>query len=189
MSERGSAPRKRNWWVWISAALTVVAAGLLIWGLATRAELDDAQQENEALRAQVEQGKEAGGAALAEAEQIYDDVMTELGATREDLAAAEQDVKASSEAAEEAEQAAADAQAEVDAAGDETDRAEAEAAHANAELEAAQARATVVADCVKAYGSAIGLLFEGEDPSAQAPVVREQLAGITAECRAAMADA
>jgi hypothetical protein len=40
------APKKhRSPWMWVSLVLAVVAIGLLIWGISTRSDLDDAQKE------------------------------------------------------------------------------------------------------------------------------------------------
>jgi len=50
----------------------------------------------------------------------------------------------------------------------------------------AESKSAVVADCAKAYFSAFGTLFEGDDVGAQAEKVREQLKGITSECQTAL---
>jgi hypothetical protein len=34
------AKKRRNWWLWVSVALAVVGAGLLIWALTIRSDLD-----------------------------------------------------------------------------------------------------------------------------------------------------
>ena len=68
----------------------------------------------------------------------------------------------------------------------ETDKAKAEADQAKAEATAAESKAAIVAECAKAYFSAFGTLFEGDDVGAQAEQVREQLKGITSECQAAL---
>jgi hypothetical protein len=43
-----------------------------------------------------------------------------------------------------------------------------------------------VADCTKAYFSAFGTLFGGDDVKAQASKVRQQLESITGECKTAL---
>jgi hypothetical protein len=57
---------------------------------------------------------------------------------------------------------------------------------AKADTKAAESKATITADCAKAYVSAIGTLFEGDAVRAQATQVREQLKGITSQCQAAL---
>jgi hypothetical protein len=51
--------------------------------------------------------------------------------------------------------------------------------------ESSEGQAAVVADCAKAYISALGALFEGDSVSAQAEVVKQQLESISATCKAA----
>ena len=34
--------KRRNWWIWVSVALSLVVVGLLIWQFNTQSELDDA---------------------------------------------------------------------------------------------------------------------------------------------------
>lgn len=179
--------KRRNWWIWISAVLAVVAAGLLIWALTIQSDRDEAEQDAKDLQAQLDQREATGGAVVATAKGLLEDLTQQLGVTSEDLAATQQAVKDANEAAANAEQAAADAKQKADGAANETDKAKAEADQAKAELQAAESKAAVAADCAKAYVSAIGSLFEGESVRAQAPAVREQLAGITADCKAAFA--
>ena len=57
-------------------------------------------------------------------------------------------------------------------------QAQAEADQARAAADAANAKLDIAADCAKAYVSAFGMLFEGEDVEEQAPAVREQFASI-----------
>lgn len=86
-------------------------------------------------------------------------------------------------------QAKADtARAEAAKAQAEADKAKAEADKAKADAKAAESKATVVADCAKAYFGAFGMLFEGDDVQAQAAQVREQLKGITSDCEAALGE-
>jgi hypothetical protein len=104
----------------------VVAAGLLIWGLAIQSDLDSTRQELES------------------------------------------------------KQQAADANTE-------TERAQAQAEQATVETKAAESRAAIAIDCAKAFIAAVAALLEGDDPEAQAEVVREQLDGIAADCEAQLA--
>ena len=63
----GQAPKKRRSpWIWVSLVLALIAAGLLIWALTTQSDLDNSQQEADELQSQLDQGKAAGTAALAE---------------------------------------------------------------------------------------------------------------------------
>ncbi len=201
--------KRRNWWVWISALLALVAAGLLVWALSVKSDQESTQDELTSTKQQLETSEQqqaqatatptpadegSGGAVavaggLAAAKAVYDDLTAQLGATEQDLASTEQDLKDADAKAEQAEQDAAAAEKQAASADNETDKAKAEADQAKAEATAAESKATVVADCAKAYFSALGTLFEGDDVGAQASKVREQLKGITSECQAALAAA
>ena len=204
------APRKRNPWIWISALLLIVAAGLLIWALTSRSDLDDTQQEvkrtqqdlgdtqkeldatKEELDATEKELAEAKserdrrlrtGLAVVSGKALYDQFAEDLDATNQDLEATQQDLEAAEKAATQAEQDAEAAKQAAADAGTETEKAKAQADQATAEVKAAQSRADVAADCAKAYISAFGALFEGDSPRDQAPAVREQLTGVTATCK------
>jgi hypothetical protein len=198
--------KRRNWWAWISALLALVAVGLLVWALSVKSDQESAQDELASTKQQLDESKQqqaqatatptpadegSGGAlaaagGLAAAKAVYDDLTAELGATQEDLASTEQDLKDADAKAEQAEQDAAAAEKQAASAGNETDKAKAEADKAKADATAAESRAAIVGDCAKAYLSAFGSLLEGDDVSAQAARVREQLKGITADCQAAL---
>jgi drug/metabolite transporter (DMT)-like permease len=65
------APKKRrNWWVWVSAVLGVVAIGLLVWGLNTRSDLESSEDDVADVQSQVEQGKQTGSSFAAAAAAI-----------------------------------------------------------------------------------------------------------------------
>jgi chromosome segregation ATPase len=91
---------------------------------------------------------------LAAAKAVYDDLTAELGATQEDLAATEQDLQDANANAKQAEKDAAAAEKKAASADNETDKAKAEADQAKADAKATESKATVVADCTKAYFSA-----------------------------------
>jgi hypothetical protein len=183
----GQVPKKRkNWWVWVSAALALVAAGLLIWALALRSDRNEAEQDANDLQTQLDQREETGGTVVTAAKGLFEDLTAQLGATSEDLAATEQDLKDANGAAADAEKAAADAKKKADSAANQTDKAKAETNQAKADAKAAESKAAVAADCAKAYVSAIGSLFEGDDVRAQAAKVSDQLKSITGECQAAL---
>jgi septal ring factor EnvC (AmiA/AmiB activator) len=184
----GQAPKKRrNPWIWISALLAVVVAGLLVWALKTQSDLDSTQQDVAALEAQAEKSQDTGSAVVGAVKAAYDDLTQQLGSTSEDLAAAEQKVKAAEETAAQAEQDAAAAKQHAAQASNETDKAKAQADQAKAEAQAAESKAAIAADCAKAYASAFGSLFEGDSVSAQASAVKQELGTISASCKASLA--
>jgi hypothetical protein len=183
------APKRRSPWIWISALLALVAAGLLVWALTIRSDLDSTQQDVDQLQAQVDQGKETGGTVIAAAKSAYDALVQQLGSTSEDLATAEQDLGNAKQDAAQAEQEADAAKQAAAKADNAADKANAEADQAKAEAQVAESKTAIAADCGKAYVSAIGALFEGEDVRAQASAVREQLQSITADCKTAFAGA
>jgi chromosome segregation ATPase len=218
--DEGEPKRRRNPWIWISAALALVAVGLLVWAVTlesdndsaqqqlastqmelsntqeqletTQQELDSAKQEVEELQSS-ETDEDSGGGravltagALAGVKALIDDLEEQLGTTQDDLAAAEQDLKAANDMAEQAADDAAAAEDRAAQASDETEKAQAEADQARAEAQAAESRAAIAADCARAFVTAIDQLLEGDED--QADAVREQVDGITAECKTALAD-
>jgi chromosome segregation ATPase len=216
MSSPEPEPSKpRNWWIWISAALAVVAVGLLAWALSVRSDLDSTEQDLAAAKKELTATKEeldtaqqelasaneelqsanddhraeavVAAGSLAAAKALYDDLAEQLGATEEDLDATQQDVADAQERADQAEQDAADAAEQASQAGNETEKAQAEAEQARAEAEAANAQLEIAVDCAKAYVTAFGELFEGDDPEDQAAAVRKQFESITKDCKDALA--
>ena len=184
-SASGQAPKKhRNHWIWISAVLAVAVIGLLIWALQTRSDLNSANDKNADLQAQVNQGQETGSDVLAAAKTLVNSLAAQLGATNEDLADTQQKLDDAQAAEEQAQKDADAAKQKAEQADNATDKANAEADQAKAEAEAVQSKASIAADCAKAYVSAFGTLFGDEGD--QASVV-QQLQGITADCKAAFA--
>jgi chromosome segregation ATPase len=208
--------KSRKPWIWLSALLAIVAAGLLIWALTIQSDLDSANQELdsaqqqlaaandeldgtkkqldatkqdvEELQAQADEGV-GTGAAVVGATALYKEFSNQLGATEDDLASTQQDLEAAEKAAAQAEKDAKAAQQAAADAGNETEKAQAEADQARAELKAAESRSAIAADCAKAYFSAVGVLFDGESTSDQQEKVREQLSAITATCKDELAAA
>ncbi len=203
--------KRRSAWLWVSLALALVAIGLLIWGLTVKADRDSAQKELSTTQHELDSTQEeltstkqkldtapqpaddgSGGHAvlavgtLAGMKAVYDDLANELGATQEDLAATQEDLDAANKQAENAAKDAAAAEQKAKEADNETDKAKAEADQAKAEAEATKSKAAVAADCAKAYVSALGGLFEGDNPQDQEAAVRDKLAGITDDCKAAL---
>jgi hypothetical protein len=160
----------------------------------TQKELDSAKQDVEELQQSSAEDSGDGRAVLtagafAAVKAVVDDLEEQLGATQDDLAAADEEIKQANDQAEQAAEDAAAAKNKAAQASDETEKAQAEADQAKAEAQAAESKAAVVADCARAYVSAFGQLFEGDDAGDQADAVREQLNGITAECKTAFDDA
>ena len=184
-----TARAHRNWWPWISAALLVVAVGLLVWALDSRSDLSAAQQDNAELQAQADQTQQNGAAAASAAKGAYEDLSTQVGSVSEDLAATEKDLEAAEKTAAQAQDDAAAAKQDAAAATDETAKAQAERDEAEAQAKAAQSKATIATDCAKSYLAAVGSIFDGSDISAQAAAVKKDLESITAQCKSALAGA
>jgi len=205
LDDSPSRKKRRNWWIWVSVALAIVAAGLLIWALTIQSDLDSAQQELAAAQDELDSTTQAldaakqdveelqsdskdgirAGVALGAGKLLYDEFAEQLGATNEDLATTQADLEDAQKAAEQAEKDAEAAKQKAADATDETEKAQAEADQARAELEAAEAKGAVAADCAKAYIAALGPVFEGEIDEDQA---RQQLSEITAACKDALAE-
>ena len=179
-------PTRRNPWIWVSLLLAVIAAGLLVWGLNTRSDLDAAQQEVDDLQAQIDQGKKAGGAAAASYQAAYDDLQKQLGTTSADLSATEQDLEEAEQAAARAEQQATDAEQQAADATNATDKANAEAAKAKADAQAAESRTAIVTGCANAYVTALGSLVQSDEPKHQAAAARQDLETIAGTCSSAL---
>jgi hypothetical protein len=130
---------------------------------------------------------DGGRAGLVAAGALVTGLARELGATKEDAAATEQELADAQKTADQAEQDAAAAKQQADDATDDAAKAKAQADQADAERDAAQAKATIAADCAKSYISAFADLFGSGNVRDQVPDVREQLSGITADCKAALA--
>jgi uncharacterized membrane-anchored protein YhcB (DUF1043 family) len=185
---------KHSAWMWVSIGLAVVVAGLLIWGLTTKSDLDDTQsqldsanQQVEQLKTETEQNKGVAGTIAEAAKGAYNQLAQQLGATSEDLAATQQDLSTAQQEATQAEQAATKTKQAVDQATSATDKAKATADDLQAQANAAKAKGTVAADCARASVAAIGQLFEGESVQAQAQAVKQQLQTIGADCKSALA--
>ena len=176
-------PKKhRNPWIWVSSALAVVVVGLLIWGVTTQGALDSSEDDVSELQAQVSDESAESEAA----KDVADELAQDLGSTNEDLAATQQQLDQAEQSAKSAEDDAAAAKKKADEAQDATGKAEAEAEEAKAQADAAQSRTEIAGDCARAYVSAFGQLFEGESVKSQAPAVREELEGISAQCQSAL---
>jgi len=210
----GPRQRRHSRWVWVSALLALVAAGLTIWALTLRSDLDNAQQDRDTTAQQLASTQDElettkqelattqqdaddlrssqrrrASAALVTGKVVYDEFAEQLGAAHDELAATQQDVEDAQQAATQAEQDAAAAEQEAADADTETDKAKSAAKQAKAESQAARSRAEAVRGCAKAYIEAFGGLFEGDSPSAQAETVRKDLQSVTADCKDALTSA
>src|SRR4051812_49072495 len=184
----GAAPEKhRNWGIWVSAGIAVIAVGLLVWGLDNRSEAESAKQDAAAQEAQVEQSKQTGGAVVDTFQAAYEGLKKQLGLTTDDLADTQQDLDNAQKDAADAQKDAAAAQEDAAQAKSETDKANAQVDAAKAEAEAAGSKAAIAADCAKASVSAIGVLFEGDSVADQLQAAGKQLQGIAGDCKAALA--
>jgi TolA-binding protein len=170
--------KHRSRWLWVSAVLGLAVVGLLVWALSLRSDLDDANAKNE-------QQQETGSSIAIAAKDAYDELASDLGATNEDLEQTEQQLEGAQQDAEQAQKDADAAKQKAESTSDELDKAKAEADQAKAEAEAAGSKAEIAGECAKAYVNAAKGLLDGDDRDA----VREQLQGITDDCRAAFAAA
>jgi chromosome segregation ATPase len=176
----------RNPWIWISVALAVIAIGLLVSGLKTQSDLDDANQQVKDLQAQISKGKTAGGAAAVSFKAAYDDLEKQLGATNADLASTQQDLQAAEQDAAKAQQDAAAAKQKASQSGNATDKANAEAEQAKAEAKAAESQTAIVTDCANTYLTALGSLVQSDNPSKEAATVKKELQSISNTCKKAL---
>ena len=176
--ESQPSERRRNPWIWISVVLAVVAIGLLVWGLKTQSDLDDANQQVKDLQARISKGKTAGGAAAVSFKVAYDDLEKQLGATNVDLASTQQDLQAAEKDVANAQQDAAAAKQKTSQAGNATDKANAEAEQAKAEAKAAESQTAIVTDCAKTYLTALGSVVQSDNPSDEAAAVKKDLQSI-----------
>lgn len=161
----------RNGWRWVCAGLVVVVAGLLVWGVKTQRDLNDANSDKAALTGVSTSIKSA-----------YDDISQQLGSTSQDLSESQQDVADAQQQATDAQKQAAEAKSQTGQAQDEADQAQKEAQQAQNQAEASDAKLAVAGDCAKAYVSAFGTLLDG----ASADDVGKDLSAVTADCQDAL---
>jgi chromosome segregation ATPase len=164
--------KRRNWWMWISAGLALVLAGVTFWLVQTRSDLDSAQ----------EQASDATSSYKA----AYEDLESELGATQKDLASAQADLEQAQSDAEAAEQDAAEAREKADGADDDLDRAVAQADAAKADAKAAESQAALVTDCANTFIDQLATVLQSPDPTAAAETAKAELQPIAADCREAI---
>lgn len=141
-----TSAKPRNPWIWVSAALALLAAGFLVWALVVRSDLDASEQDNQKLQAQADQAAQQGGTAVDQAKALYDDLAQQLGSANETLAATQQDLEQAKKIAVAATAAAATAAAALVKAGKDADKADEQIAKATQDAE----QATTDADKAKA---------------------------------------
>jgi predicted nucleic acid-binding Zn-ribbon protein len=178
--------KHRNWWIWVSAGLAVVVAGLIAWQINTARDLDAAQQRNQELQAQIDAGKQSGSDAASSYQAAYKDLERELGAAQQDLAATQQELEDAQQSAADAERQAAEAKQRAADADNATEKASAEAEQAQAELEASQARVTIVKDCANTFVGELAVVAQAPDPTAAAESAKTELQGILQDCKNAL---
>jgi hypothetical protein len=86
--EGAAAQKRRNWWIWISALLGVVALGLLIWALMSRSDLDSTQEELASTQQELAGTKQELDTTKQELDsttQKLDSTTTELNSTTADF--------------------------------------------------------------------------------------------------------
>jgi hypothetical protein len=81
--------RRRNAWVWVSVALAVVSAGLLIWGLSARSDADSTQAQLDSTQKELA----ATSQELDATKQNLDDTSQKLDSTQKELDSSTQDVE------------------------------------------------------------------------------------------------
>jgi hypothetical protein len=160
-----------NHWRWIAAGFAVIAIGLLVWGVKTQRDLDDANSDKAALTG-----------VSASMKSAYDDIGQQLGSTSQDLSQSQQDVADAQQQATDAEKQASQAKSQTDQAQGAADEAQKEAQQAQADADASEAKLKVAGDCAKAYVSAFGTLLDG----ASADDVGKDLSAVTADCQDAL---
>src|SRR5690349_1230117 len=114
ITEPSAEPEKRHRsvWLWVSVALLVVAAGVFVWGLTVKSDLDSTQSDLDKanaqvseMKAQAEQSKGTAGAFVTAAKTAYDELAAQLGATNEDLQATTEQLNTAQQTADQAEKA------------------------------------------------------------------------------------
>jgi chromosome segregation ATPase len=174
--------------MWVSVLLLLACGGLLIWALTLDSDLKSTQEDVQALQTQLDENEQQGATVGAALQTGYEALMAQIGATQADVTATAESIDQAKQTIAQAEQdAQAAAERAADNASSAVEQAQARVDEAQARGETAGAKATIAADCGRAYLSALGSLFDGDNVRAQIATVREQLQGISADCKAAMA--
>lgn len=169
------------------ATFAVAAVGLLIWGIRTKSDLNDANKQVKDLQSQVKHVGIASSAATASFKSAYEDLTDELGSTSKDLTSTQDDLKKAEQDATNAQKEADAAKHEADKAGNQTDKANAETKQAQAETKAAQSQAQLATDCANAALTGVGQLLQSDDPKAAVEDMQKQLQSFSDTCKPVLA--
>jgi Alanine-zipper, major outer membrane lipoprotein len=175
--------KHRNVWLWLSIALAIAVVGLLVWGLNKQSDANAANDQAAQARAQADQQQDGGTAIVAGMKSAYDDLKQQLGATDKDLQQTQDDLDQAQQDADQAQKDASSAKQDAADSKSETDKANAQADEAKARADEAQSKAAIVTDCAQAYFSAFGKLLDGSG----ADQVKQEIQGLTADCKGALA--
>jgi hypothetical protein len=183
----------RSLWIWISAALAVVAAGLLIWALTQKSDADSAhadlkksQEQVAQLQSQADKSAKLSDTVTGALKAGVGAVQSQLGLSGVDPAAAAQDLKSAVASSAQAQQAADAAATAASKAKGATAKAKAAANQAKAQAQVATAKARILADCTKAAVSSIGKAFQGGSVTAQIAALAQNFQGIAGNCKSAL---
>jgi DNA repair exonuclease SbcCD ATPase subunit len=178
--------KRRSPWLWVSLVLALACIGLLVWGINTQSDLDDANSQIDHLQNQLGASAVTGTAVAASYKSAYNDLQQQVGSATADLSTTEAQLEDAQKATDKANEDAAAAKDKADKAQNETDKANAQAEQANAEAEAAQQQAKVTTQCAQAVLGSIGAALQSDDPKAEAEKQKQQLEGIAGDCKKAL---
>jgi hypothetical protein len=82
----------RSPWLWVSVALAVVAVALGAWALKTKSDLDDANQKNATLQAEIDKAKQSPSTVTAALQTAVSAAASQLGVSAGDVDAAKQQI-------------------------------------------------------------------------------------------------
>jgi chromosome segregation ATPase len=184
--EQAPQKKQRSPWMWVSIALALACVGLLVWGINTQSDLDDANAQVDHLQNQLGAGAVTGTAVAASYKSAYNDLEQQMGTTSADLSSTETQLEDAQKATDKANEDAAKAKDKADKAQNETDKANAQAEQAQAEAEAAKEQANVTTECAQALLTSTGAVLQADDPKAEGEKQKKQLEGIAADCKKAL---
>jgi hypothetical protein len=182
LAEEPAPPKRRNWFIWLSAVLALALIAMIVWNVGLQSDLDDANAKVDDLQGQLGEGN----AAAAEYRAAYEALRAELGSTQSDLAETQQQLGDAQAAAEQADKDAAAAKQQVADAQTSADKAQAEADQAQADAKASEANAAVVKNCGNAFLTQVDTVLESDDPTAAAATAKQALQSIAGDCKAAL---
>jgi chromosome segregation ATPase len=178
--------KHRSPWLRVSIALALACIGLLVWGINTQSDLDDANTQIDHLQNQLGASAVTGTAVAASYKDAYTELEQQMGSTNSDLSATEAQLEDAQKATDKANEDAAKAKDKADKAQSETDKANAEADQAKAEAEAAQQQAKLTTQCSQALLTSIGAVLQADDPKAEVENQKKELEGFAGDCKKAL---